>query len=119
MSDSGQSPQSDDVDVRKTKTERLEPEAIFTSERDERLDPLRQKITKNLIWLLAAAMVLHAGLTFWASYGTPDASKNISAVFNIWVPVISGLVSAAVTWFLPGKNRGLESSLRKLCDGLS
>jgi hypothetical protein len=85
--------------VVKAKTERLTGEEIFTGERDERLDPLRARITILLTSLMALALLLHAALTFWASYGSPDAAKNIAAVFNIWVPVISGLVSSAVTWF--------------------
>jgi len=85
--------------VVKAKTERLTSEPIFTAERDERLDPLRGRITILLACLMALAMLLHTGLTFWASYATQDAAKNIAAVFNIWVPVISGLVSSAVTWF--------------------
>jgi hypothetical protein len=83
----------------KAKTQSLPERQIFTAERDERLDPFRVRITGLLIGLVFVAMLLHAGLTFWVSYGTPDAPKNISAVFNIWVPVISGLASSAVTWF--------------------
>jgi hypothetical protein len=81
------------------KTEKLKTEEIFTGERDERLDPLRGRITLLLTALMALALLLHTSLTFWASYGSPDAPKNIAAVFNIWVPVIAGLVSSAVTWF--------------------
>ena len=83
----------------KTKVENLASREIFTAERDERLDPVRGRITILLTSLMALALLLHTGLTFWASWGKEDAAKNVAAVFNIWVPVISGLVSSAVTWF--------------------
>jgi hypothetical protein len=83
----------------KEKTQSLADRQIFTSERDERLDPFRVRITGLLIALVFVAMLMHTGLTFWVSYGTPEAARNVSAVFNIWVPVISGLASSAVTWF--------------------
>jgi hypothetical protein len=79
--------------------ERFIGEPNFTSERDERLVPVRGRIAVLLTILLCFAVLLHSGLTFWASYGSPDAPKNIAAVFNIWVPVIAGLASSAVTWF--------------------
>ncbi|MGA2217187.1 MAG: hypothetical protein ABSG51_03825 [Terracidiphilus sp.] len=69
--------------VVKAKLERVTSEPIFTAERDEKLDPLRGKIAVGLTVLLCFALVLDAGLTFWASYGTGDAVKNISAVFNV------------------------------------
>lgn len=87
------------VPIRRAKTQQLDPESIFTGERDEKLDPARGKITNGLLFLLGGALILHSVLTFWASYGSVDAAKNIAAVFNIWVPVISGLVSSAITWF--------------------
>lgn len=93
------SDKSEQAPIRRVKTQQLDPESIFTGERDEKLDPVRGKITTGLLWLLSGALVLHAVLTFWASYGAADAAKNIAAVFNIWVPVISGLVSSAITWF--------------------
>jgi hypothetical protein len=83
----------------KTKVENLAGREIFTAERDERLDPVRGRITILLTALMALTLLLHTGLTFWASWGKDDAAKNVAAVFNIWVPVISGLVSSAVTWF--------------------
>jgi len=91
--------------VVKAKTERLTGEEIFTGERDERLDPLRGRITILLTCLMALALLLHTGLTFWASWGSQDAPKNVAAVFNIWVPVISGLVSSAVTWFFTRQSK--------------
>ena len=96
MSPSGQLAESKVV---KANSERIDAKPVFSAERDEKLDPVRGKITLALTLLLGMALILHAGLTFWASYGSPDAPKNISAVFNIWVPVIAGLSSSAVTWF--------------------
>ncbi len=90
--------------VVKAKLERVTSEPIFTAERDEKLDPLRGKIALGLTVLLCFTLVLDAGLTFWASYGTGDAVKNISAVFNVWVPIISGLAGSAVTWFFTSRN---------------
>jgi hypothetical protein len=83
----------------KAKVEKFVDEPNFTAERDQRLDPVRGRIAVLLTVLLCFALLLHSGLTFWASYGSPDAPKNIAAVFNIWVPVIAGLASSAVTWF--------------------
>lgn len=83
----------------RTNAERLPNAEIVTAAREERLDPLRGRITILLTSVLALTLILHTSLTFWASYGKEDAAKNVAAVFNIWVPIISGLVSSAVTWF--------------------
>ena len=53
----------------KTKVENLAGEEIFTGERDEKLDPVRGRIAILLTGLVAFALLLHAGLTFWASWG--------------------------------------------------
>lgn len=84
------------VPIIKAKTQSLVPDQILG---DERLDPYRARITIGLIALLFLALLAHAGLTMWASRNSTDAAKDIAAVFNVWVPVISGLASSAVTWF--------------------
>jgi hypothetical protein len=92
-------PQPNPRPLRKEKTQKLPTDAIVAASRDKLLDQHRASITWGLIALLAFTLLLHAGLTIWASNTSTEAVKNIADVFNIWVPVLSGLASSAITWF--------------------
>jgi hypothetical protein len=53
-----------------------------------------------LVWILAGSVGLHYVLTvvllIWAKDG---ATKELSSIFNAWLPAISSLVSAAATYY--------------------
>jgi hypothetical protein len=53
-----------------------------------------------LVWILGVSVALHYLLTaILALAGKEEAIKNLSAIFNAWLPAISSLVSAAATYY--------------------
>ena len=50
--------------------------------------------------MLAVGLVLHyAAVTALELSGKHEAVKSLEAIFNAWLPVLSGLVGAAVTYY--------------------
>jgi hypothetical protein len=50
--------------------------------------------------LLAASLGLHYLLVCILAFsGKEEAIKNLSAIFNAWLPVLSSLLSAAATYY--------------------
>jgi hypothetical protein len=69
-------------------------------------EPLRHKaetaahIAYSLVAILAGSLVVQYVCTMiLVAWGTKDSLDFLSKVFNAWLPVISGLVSAAVTYY--------------------
>ena len=53
-----------------------------------------------LVVLLAAGLGVHYLLVCILAFaGKEEAIKNLSAIFNAWLPVISSLLSAAATYY--------------------
>jgi hypothetical protein len=53
-----------------------------------------------LVVLLAASLGMHYLLVCILAFsGKEEAIKNLSAIFNAWLPVISSLLSAAATYY--------------------
>lgn len=53
-----------------------------------------------LVGILGASVGLHYTLTvILALCGKEEATKNLSSIFNAWLPAISSLVSAAATYY--------------------
>ncbi len=70
----------------------------FSGRRHPSVD--RAVIARTLIWMMAVGLVLHYAAVMaleWA--GKHDAVKSLEAIFNAWLPVLSGLVGAAVTYY--------------------
>ncbi len=44
-------------------------------------------------------------MVYFSTTGNADGAKNMSNVFNALVPVVSSLVSSAVTWYFTGGSR--------------
>lgn len=66
--------------------------------RDPSVD--RAVIARTLIWMMAVGLLLHCAAVMaleWA--GKHDAVKSLEAIFNAWLPILSGLVGAAVTYY--------------------
>lgn len=71
-------------------------------------DPAKQKadtarkIAYALVSILGGSILLHYVAVFFTSYQCDSALRleAYKAAFNAWLPVASGLVSAAVTYYL-------------------
>lgn len=67
-------------------------------------NPERFVIAKWLIFSLVLILILHYGLIFALEWhGKP--SGTLESIFNAWLPVLSGLVSAAVTYYFAREQR--------------
>ncbi len=59
-----------------------------------------RSLAKWLVVLLGAGLGLHYLLVFILAFGgKEEATKNLSMIFNAWLPVISSLLSAAATYY--------------------
>jgi hypothetical protein len=61
-----------------------------------------------LVLILLATLLLHFGAVFYIVYVSDHADVKTDAidkVFNIWVPIVSGLVGTAVAYYL-GEKKG-------------
>ena len=53
-----------------------------------------------LISILGGSFIIHYGVMAWlAAQNKTDAMKIVEQTFSAWLPVISGLAAAAVTYF--------------------
>ena len=63
----------------------------------------RAKTTKQLALLFFAALFVvfaaHVTCILVLAHNKPNSVDEISRVFNVWVPVFSGLVGAAATFY--------------------
>jgi H+/Cl- antiporter ClcA len=64
----------------------------------------RAATTRTLAYLLVACLILsvvtHYGMVAWLlSTGKKDVVIELSTIFGIWLPVISGLAGSAVTYY--------------------
>lgn len=60
----------------------------------------RAVIARILIWMMAVGLLLHYAAVMaleWA--GKHEAVKSLEDIFHAWLPVLSGLVGAAVTYY--------------------
>lgn len=59
-----------------------------------------RSLAKWLVAILGGSVALHYVLTtILAVAGKEEAIKNLSSIFNAWLPAISSLVSAAATYY--------------------
>src|SRR5260370_31757231 len=59
-----------------------------------------RSLAKWLVVILGASVALHYVMTVILAFGGKDeAAKNLSSIFNAWLPAISSLVSAAATYY--------------------
>ena len=53
-----------------------------------------------LVWILAISVALHYVFTgILQANNYAEAAESLSKIFNIWLPVISGLVGAAAAYY--------------------
>jgi hypothetical protein len=59
-----------------------------------------------LVIILGASIALHYVLTVVLAFGgKEEATKNLNAIFNAWLPAVSSLVSAAATYYFTRDKR--------------
>jgi hypothetical protein len=59
-----------------------------------------------IVGLLAATVAAHYSVAVWLHLsGRSDATAAVGRIFEVWLPIISGLSSAAVTYYFT-KERG-------------
>jgi hypothetical protein len=59
-----------------------------------------RSLAKWLVVILGGSVALHYLLTTILAFaGKEEAIKNLSSIFNAWLPAISSLVSAAATYY--------------------
>ena len=59
-----------------------------------------------LVIILGASIALHYILTVILAFGgKEEATKNLNAIFNAWLPAVSSLVSAAATYYFTRDKR--------------
>lgn len=59
-----------------------------------------RSLSKWLLIILGASLGTHYLLTVILAFGgKEEAIKNLNSIFNAWLPAISSLVSAAVTYY--------------------
>lgn len=93
--------------VGQTEGEQLPIEGGFVSEITElefHQEKHRAETARRLAYLLVWIMGVTVGIHYLATgilvgLGLADATESLARIFNIWLPVISGLVSAAATYY--------------------
>ncbi|MGO9597340.1 MAG: hypothetical protein ACLP7Q_04900 [Isosphaeraceae bacterium] len=59
-----------------------------------------RSLTKWLVAILGGSVAVHYVSTgILAVCGKEEAIKNLNSIFNAWLPAMSGLVSAAATYY--------------------
>jgi hypothetical protein len=89
--------------IEEIKDPRLSPGPVFSAEEH------RAKTTRTLalLFFLALFVVFAAHVTciLVLAHNKPNSVDEISRVFNVWVPVFSGLVGAAATFYFTQARR--------------
>jgi hypothetical protein len=66
--------------------------------RDPSVD--RAIIARLLIWMMAIGLLVHyVAVTVLELSGKHDSVKSIETILNGWLPILSGLVGSAVTYY--------------------
>lgn len=81
----------------------LPPEESF-HERKHRAETAKQ-LAFRLIWILVGSGFLHYAVTAYLRYYEKnDAAENLSQIFEVWLPVISGFVGSTVAYYFSKEN---------------
>lgn len=59
-----------------------------------------RKMAFLLVWIMAISVCIHFVTTaIFSAYDNAAAAEGLAKIFNMWLPVISGLVSSAATYY--------------------
>lgn len=80
-------------------------ESVHFHVKKHRADTER-KLAYRLVWLLGGSWLLYFAATFGLEiYGKHEAAESLGKAFNIWLPVVSSLVSSVVTYYFTRENK--------------
>ena len=71
-------------------------------------DPAKQRaiIARILITMMAAGLLIHyAAVILFEWNGKHESVKSLETILNAWLPILSGLVGAAVTYYFTREDR--------------
>jgi len=67
------------------------------------------RTANGLAWLILGlafvAFLLHLSSIFYLSFHRPDSVELVSKVFEIWVPIFSGVLGTSVGYYFGDKRR--------------
>ena len=78
---------------------------------DSGVDLEHAKAAKNLAYIFAAALavmfLMNIGAVVWLTWGQPvkESLEPVNHVFSIWIPIFSGFVASAVTFYYTQNKR--------------
>jgi hypothetical protein len=88
---------------RRAPIEEVENPRLFPGRPEFSPEEHRAKTTKTLALLFFGALFIvfaaHVTCVLVLAHNKPDSVDEITRVFNVWVPVFSGLVGAAATFY--------------------
>ena len=59
-----------------------------------------RRLAYSLVWILGGTILVHySSVLILELKGRTEAVEGLARIFNVWLPVISSLVSAAVTYY--------------------
>lgn len=65
-----------------------------------------RKMAFFLVWTLAVSVGVHFVTTgIFAAYDKKEAVEALGKIFNMWLPVISGLAGGAATYYFAKENQ--------------
>jgi hypothetical protein len=74
-------------------------------EEKHRADTSR-KLAYSLVWILGGTVLAHyATVLILVLKGKSEEIQSLNQIFNVWLPVIASLVSAAVTYYFTREKR--------------
>ena len=60
----------------------------------------------TLTWMLASSWLIHYAVTAYFIYQEKaQATEELGRIFNVWLPVLAGLVGAATAYYFTKENR--------------
>lgn len=98
------------TDVESTDTElidggTIEPLEELTFQEQKHRAETARRMAFLLVWIMAISVGLHFVTTAaFAAYGNTEAIDGLGKIFNMWLPVISGFVSSAATYYFTKEN---------------
>jgi hypothetical protein len=65
-----------------------------------------RKMAFLLVWIMAGSVGVHfVGTAAFSAYDKTAAVEALGKIFNMWLPVISGLASGAATYYFAKENQ--------------
>jgi hypothetical protein len=89
--------------------EAIEPNPRSFNDPIDMIESSHAKTANGLAWLIVflvfATFLLHLVTVFYLSAHRPDSVERVSKVFEIWVPIFSGVLGTSVGYYFGDKRR--------------